>query len=120
MIEIPNDWPVQPLEVPFNGTHPTTCGTCGLTWDDGASTPMTPVPSGRCPFEWFHPEPHDSRRASRRASPQAWRRLRNSLSVSELQDIAEDIASMVEDSPSADFAIEAALIDVDWEARKQI
>lgn len=31
-----------------------TCGTCGLSWDDGKSTSMTPTPSGRCPFEHFH------------------------------------------------------------------
>lgn len=36
-----------------------TCGHCNLTWDDGKVTSMTPVPSGRCPFELFHvyPEP---------------------------------------------------------------
>ena len=31
-----------------------TCGSCGLTWDDGVITSMTPTPSGRCPFEYFH------------------------------------------------------------------
>jgi hypothetical protein len=31
-----------------------TCGSCGLTWDDGLITGWTPVPSGRCPFEYFH------------------------------------------------------------------
>lgn len=31
-----------------------TCGTCGLTWDDGKVTSITPAPSARCPFEWFH------------------------------------------------------------------
>jgi hypothetical protein len=35
-----------------------TCGTCGRSWDDGKSTELTPVPSGRCPFEYAHaPEP---------------------------------------------------------------
>lgn len=34
----------------------TTCGTCGLSWDDSIVTGMTPVPSGRCPFEHFHRE----------------------------------------------------------------
>lgn len=31
-----------------------TCGTCGLSWDDGICTGWTPAPSGRCPFEPFH------------------------------------------------------------------
>lgn len=38
-----------------------TCGTCGLSWDDSISTSMTPAPSGRCPFEYFHEyHPDDS------------------------------------------------------------
>lgn len=36
---------------------PCTCGTCGRTWDDGVSTALTPVPAGRCPFEYIHPRP---------------------------------------------------------------
>src|SRR5690348_2299603 len=39
-----------------------TCGACGRSWDDGVVTSMTPVPSGRCPFEYFHdgdPVPED-------------------------------------------------------------
>lgn len=35
----------------------TTCGTCGRTWDDGVVTGVTPVPSGRCPFEYEHVDP---------------------------------------------------------------
>ena len=31
-----------------------TCGTCGRTWDDSIITGMTPAPSARCPFEYFH------------------------------------------------------------------
>ena len=31
-----------------------TCGTCGRSWDDTISTSMTPVPAGRCPFEYDH------------------------------------------------------------------
>ncbi len=34
----------------------TTCGTCGLSWDNNISTATTPVPSGRCPFEYEHPD----------------------------------------------------------------
>ena len=32
------------------------CGNCGRMWDDGISTSWTPVPSGRCPFEYEHEE----------------------------------------------------------------
>ena len=31
-----------------------TCGTCGRTWDDSIITSMTPAPSARCPFEYYH------------------------------------------------------------------
>lgn len=31
-----------------------TDGACGLSWDDGQITSMTPAPAGRCPFEAFH------------------------------------------------------------------
>ena len=31
-----------------------TDGICGRTWDDAIITSMTPAPSGRCPFEYFH------------------------------------------------------------------
>jgi hypothetical protein len=52
---IPADFPVQPI-VPelASAIDPATCGTCGLTWDDGVSTSWTPAPSGRCPFEYHH------------------------------------------------------------------
>ena len=39
--------------------HPTTCGTCELSWDDDRVTGLTPVPSARCPFEFFHNYPED-------------------------------------------------------------
>lgn len=55
-ISIPTDYEVQPLSADQVATaiEPTTCGTCGLTWDDGIVTSMTPAPSARCPFEAFH------------------------------------------------------------------
>lgn len=31
-----------------------TCGHCGQSWDDALGTSLTPVPSGRCPFEYEH------------------------------------------------------------------
>ena len=52
---VPADWPVQPLPVGAPMTEDVaTCGECGRSWDDGVSTSMTPAPSGRCPFEYFH------------------------------------------------------------------
>lgn len=58
--DIPRDWPVQPIRNPNpHGLGLATCGTCQLTWDDVASTSLTPVPSGRCPFEPFHSEATD-------------------------------------------------------------
>ncbi len=32
----------------------STDGNCGLSWDDSIITSMTPAPSARCPFEYFH------------------------------------------------------------------
>ena len=51
---IPKTWPVQPLKPGQKAKDKATCGYCGLSWDDGVSTSMTPTPSGRCPFEYFH------------------------------------------------------------------
>jgi hypothetical protein len=42
---------------PGSWKAPTTCGTCGRTWDDSVSTMWTPVPSARCPFEYKHYAP---------------------------------------------------------------
>lgn len=33
-----------------------TCGTCGRSWNDALVSSVTPVPSGRCPFEYEHEE----------------------------------------------------------------
>jgi hypothetical protein len=32
----------------------TRCGHCRRAWDDSKSTALTPAPSGRCPFEYWH------------------------------------------------------------------
>lgn len=58
--DIPADFPVRPFPddstVEYLAQFPdaTTCMECGLVWDDGKSTSLTPVPAGRCPFEYFH------------------------------------------------------------------
>jgi len=58
---IPTDYPVAPIpraeaETDTLRPHIAQCGSCGRYWDDGVSTSMTPAPSGRCPFEYFHGE----------------------------------------------------------------
>ncbi len=39
-----------------------TCGTCGQTWNDALGSEWTPAPSGRCPYEYIHPELAELRR----------------------------------------------------------
>lgn len=59
--DIPKDFPVVPLVTAADreaAISQATCMTCGLSWDDGIVTSMTPAPSARCPFEAFH---HDGR-----------------------------------------------------------
>lgn len=51
---IPADFEVQPLKADENPPGKTTCGHCGLSWDDDKSTSLTPTPAARCPFEYFH------------------------------------------------------------------
>jgi len=53
-MKIPKDWPVQPVPSGSTSKDIATCGDCHLSWDDGVSTSMTPTPSARCPFEYFH------------------------------------------------------------------
>ena len=46
------------IELSPNDPRATVCGNCGRGWDDSISTSgtgyFTPVPSGRCPFEYEH------------------------------------------------------------------
>lgn len=44
------------IETDGSGPNDATCGSCGRSWDDSVSTCCTPVPSGRCPFEYDHEE----------------------------------------------------------------
>ncbi len=57
-MRVPKDSPVRPLRVGTKAyakaTGLTTCGTCGRHWDDDIVTGITPAPSGRCPFEYYH------------------------------------------------------------------
>ena len=59
---VPGDHPVQPLytdEEREAARDLATCGDCGMSWDDGVATEMTPAPAARCPFETFHPTPRE-------------------------------------------------------------
>ena len=56
-IKVPTDHPVQPLRTDAQkeaARSLATCGVCGLSWDDGVTTSITPAPSARCPFEEYH------------------------------------------------------------------
>jgi hypothetical protein len=52
--DIPKSHPVRPLRKNAPAQDRATCGSCGLSWDDAITTGITPTPSARCPFEWFH------------------------------------------------------------------
>jgi hypothetical protein len=51
---VPEDFPVAVLGEHDKAEDRITCGTCHRSWDDSISTAWTPVPSGRCPFEYYH------------------------------------------------------------------
>lgn len=53
-MKIPENYPVQPLGPNDPAKDRATCGHCGLSWDDGLCTSITPAPAARCPFEPFH------------------------------------------------------------------
>jgi len=53
-LPIPKSYPVQPLADGQPAKDRATCDHCGLSWDDGVSTSITPTPAGRCPFENYH------------------------------------------------------------------
>lgn len=38
-----------------------TCGVCGRSWNDAKLSSLTPVPAGRCPFEYAHNDPEEAR-----------------------------------------------------------
>jgi hypothetical protein len=57
----PEDFPVAELWEGEEARDRATCGACGRSWDDGAVTSMTPTPSGRCPWEAYHPDEDEQR-----------------------------------------------------------
>lgn len=57
MPRVPKGYPVKMLRGRVqkrNAKALTQCGTCKRYWDDAVVTSMTPVPSARCPFEYYH------------------------------------------------------------------
>lgn len=43
----------------------STCGNCGMSWNDALITGTTPAPSGRCPYEYIHAEIKELKRLER-------------------------------------------------------
>jgi hypothetical protein len=66
-----------------------TCGVCGRSWNDAAVSSVTPVPSGRCPFEYEHDEGIAERLEHLRQELRAERISYHELA--ELQSLAEHI-----------------------------
>lgn len=62
--DVPADFEVRPLGPDDPAVDRVTCGTCGRSWDDAVVTGSTPAPSGRCPFEPWHPAPVDAGRVA--------------------------------------------------------
>jgi hypothetical protein len=51
---VPDDFPVRPLKDGEPAKDPVWCDACDRRWDDAIPTTWTPVPAGRCPFEYYH------------------------------------------------------------------
>lgn len=71
MSKVPKDFPVKPLvtqKQKASAKDLCTCGTCGRSWDDAVVTGMTPAPSGRCPFEYYH-QKAPARKVTKQAGP---------------------------------------------------
>jgi len=85
-----------------NGEHVpewTTCGTCGRTWDDARITGVTPAPSGRCPFEWWHEAEEDVPAQSYRLTEHERRIVADALALaaeswSEWPEQGEDVENV--------------------------
>lgn len=93
--DIPEDWPVRPAR----GENVTTCGTCGLSWDDSIVTEYTPAPSARCPFETFHRSTWDLMIRHRDARSEDLGRLYDATDATTVADILGDM-----DDDETDFA----------------
>ena len=59
---------------------------------------------------------------NRNASSQAWRRLRKTLGAGEAENLAADIAAIIEaeaDTASTAASIEFALVGFNWDTKRQ-
>jgi hypothetical protein len=141
-IKIPKDFEVQPLRADQRVEARTTCGTCGLSWDDDRPTSYTPAPSGRCPFEAFHDDEDARQRADAerdvrafvehvekthdaKFDPLAWEILRcvvcRQESPCDAVIAVTALRSMLEARPSLQtlVRVQSQLEDFDWENRAQ-
>jgi hypothetical protein len=73
------------VELDPSDPRATVCGACGRGWDDSVSTSCTPVPSGRCPFEYEHEHEHSDKRSRvtglTRATDNVWDVVDDALSA---------------------------------------
>ena len=67
--------------------------------------------------QWNQHSPSKMHPTDRHASPQAWRRLRKTMTDRELQDIAIDIANVLKEPVAHPIAF--ALIHADWDKADQ-
>lgn len=68
--DVPDDFPVHPLDDDEPAQDRATCNTCDRSWDDAVVTNYTPSPAARCPFEAFHEMPDLD--AEEDDSPRGW------------------------------------------------
>ena len=96
---IPKDYEVQPLKPNQPAEDRCTCGHCGLSWDDAICTGITPTPSGRCPFEYFHVYPEDKPKVKT-----VWLVLESKtgepLEVCATKEKAKEVRKLYEEHPS--------------------
>jgi hypothetical protein len=94
--DIPKDFPVKPISDEAEAKDRSTCGACGLSWDDGVITHMTPAPAARCPFEAFHVYPDDPQRMGDVDLLMAIQELLDGVEWD--SDTLEDIATLLNDN----------------------
>lgn len=101
-IKIPTDFEVQPIGPNDPAEDRVTCGTCGLSWDDGKVTSMTPAPAARCPFEAFRvAEEETMQRISNQEIDEAKRILRAAY-YQDIKTTAEELKSECDKGEIAD------------------
>jgi len=109
--DIPVRFPVRPLRAGQDAKARATCGECGLSWDDGIVTSMTPAPSARCPFESFHKTLSErQKRARENRKHKATERTRARLDYHAAQNAILARAEDIVDHPEMYGEIAAGLL----------